>query len=119
MYLAGYKVSPTRNDAAQRLRRMHDMLLTGRLDTALEELLFLYDRIRPHPDGFSSDLNGVTGPNFAHATLFLERLPGWLQEVILKAMQERLNDKKQHDPETLPRVKTLIRDKCLEALRDL
>jgi transcriptional regulator with XRE-family HTH domain len=119
LYLAGYKISPRRNDAAERLRRMHDMLLAGSLDIALEELLFLYYRIGQNNRGLSSDLDGMTAPNFATATVLLERLPGWLLDVILKAMQERVNDKQQHDPETRYRVKHLIRKKCIEALSDI
>jgi hypothetical protein len=96
---------------------MHDMLLTGNLDIALQELLWLYDRMRPNDRESSSDMDGVTAPNFATATVLLERLPGWLLDVILKAMQERVNDKQQHDLETHPRVKNRIRAKCIDALR--
>lgn len=117
LYLAGYKISPRRHDATHRLRRMHDMLLTGNLDIALQELLWLYDRMRPNDRESSSDMDGVTAPNFATATVLLERLPGWLLDVILKAMQERVNDKQQHDLETHPRVKNRIRAKCIDALR--
>ena len=116
LYLAGYKTSPRRNDATHRLRRMHDMLLAGSLDTALEEVLFLYDRIRPSERGSSSNLDGLTAPNFARAVVLLDRLPSWLVDEILKAMQDRVVDKKKQEPEIHPRLKKLIRTKCIDAL---
>ena len=116
LHLAGYKTSPKRNDATHRLRRMHDLLLAGSLDIALEEFLWLYDRTKPSDGEY---MDGVTAPNFATATKLLEGLPGWLLEVILKAMLERINDKKQHDPEMRAREKNLIREKCIEALRNI
>ena len=104
MYLAGYKISPRRNDASHQLRRMHDMLLAGSLDIALEEFLSLYDRIRPTDRESRSDFNGLTAPNFASAIIFLERLPNWLLEEIIKAMQKRTNGSGQ-ESETHPRSK--------------
>lgn len=117
LYLAGYKIPPRLNDASHQLRRMHDMLLAGSLDIALEEFLSLYERIRPTDRESHSDFNGLTGPNFANAIIFLERLPNWLMEEILKAIQKRTSCSGQ-DIETHPRSKSLIRKKCNEALRD-
>jgi hypothetical protein len=109
---------------------MHDLLLTGDLDIALQEFLWLYDRTKPsnlrnlrrqlgsHPS-HGMYMDGVTAPNFATATKLLEGLPGWLMEVILKAMLERVNVKKQDDAEMRPREKNLIREKCVEALRGM
>ena len=91
LYLAGYKTSPRRNDANHRLRRMHDMLLAGSLEDALEELLWLYDQIRPSNGRFSSDLDGLTAPSFAGAVILLEGLPKWLFEVILRCMHNRFS----------------------------
>lgn len=117
LYLAGYKVSPRLNDASHQLRRMHDMLLAGNLDIALEEFLSLYERIRPTDRESHSDFNGLTAPNFANAIICLERLPNWLLESIVKALQERTSGSAQ-ESEINPGSKNLIRKKCNEALRD-
>jgi transcriptional regulator with XRE-family HTH domain len=117
LYLAGYKISPRLNDASHQLRRMHDMLLAGSLDIALQEFLSLYERIRPTDRQSRSDFNGLTAPNFASAIIFLERLPNWLLAETIKAMQERTSGGEQNT-DTHARSKNLIRKKCVEALRN-
>jgi hypothetical protein len=61
----------------------------------------------------------VLQPQILPRLKLLEGLPGWLLEVILKAMLERVNVKKQDDAEMRPREKNLIRGKCIEALSDI
>jgi transcriptional regulator with XRE-family HTH domain len=118
LYLAGYKTSPKLNDTSCRLRRIHDMLVVGSLDIALAEFLWLYDQIRPTDRGPRSDFNGVTAPNFANAIIFLDRLPNWLLDDILKATQERTSRSREKS-EIHPRVMNSIRKECIEALRNV
>lgn len=117
LYLAGYEIAPRRNDASHQLRRMHDMLLAGSLDMALEEFLSLYEPTRPTDRASRSDFNGLTAPNFASAIIFLERLPNWLLVEILKAMQKQTIGTGQ-ETETHPSDKNFIRKKCNEALHE-
>ena len=113
---AGYKTSPKRNAAKDRLGRIYDLLCAGKVDLAILELLRLNDRIIGSRTAVGPRGGGVAATNFARAVVLLDGLPSWLLEVILKAMQERVNDNK-HEPETHPRVKNLIRIKCIEELR--
>lgn len=113
---AGYKTSPKRNAAKDRLGRIYDLLCAGKVDLAILELLRLNDRIAGNRTAVGPRGGGVAATNFARAVVLLDGLPDWLLEVILKAMQERVHDNK-HEPETHPRVKNLIRTKCIEELR--
>ncbi len=114
---AGYKTSPKRNAAKDRLGRIYDLLCAGKVDLAILELLRLNDRIAGSRTAVGPRGGGVAATNFARAVVLLDGLPDWLLEVILKAMQERVIDNK-HEPATHLRVKNLIRKKCIEALRD-
>lgn len=83
---------------------------------SIRHLLRLNDRIAGSRTAVGPRGGGVGATNFARAVVLLDGLPNWLFEIILNAMQERVNDKK-HEPETHSRVKNLIRKKCIEALR--
>lgn len=113
---AGYKTSPKRNAAKDRVGRIYDLLCAGKVDLAILELLRLNDRIAGSRTAVGPKGGGVAATNFARAVVLLDGLPSWLLEVTLRAMQERVNDNKD-ESETHPRVKNLIRTKCIEELR--
>src|SRR5437879_1484350 len=83
-YLAGYKAEPKRNDPMKRLRRIHDMLVAGEFDYALEQFLLVYQSIKPTDVEATLYIDGLTPPNFAQAVIFLDALPTWLFEKVLK-----------------------------------
>ena len=119
---AGYRTSPKRNAAKDRLGRIYNLLCAGSVDLAILELLRLNDRIVGNDSIAGSRTargpkgGGVAATNFARAVVLLDELPDWLLELVLNAMKERSNDMK-HETETHPRVESLIRKKCIEALR--
>jgi hypothetical protein len=113
---AGYKTSPKRNAAKDRLGRIYDLLCAGKVDLAILELLRLNDRIAGSRTAVGPKGGGVAATNFARGVVLLDGLPSWLLEVTLRAMQERVNDNKD-ESETQPRAKKLIRTKCIEELR--
>jgi transcriptional regulator with XRE-family HTH domain len=119
---AGYKTSPKRNAAKDRLGGIHRLLCAGKIDLAILSLLRLNDRIEGNDSieggrtGRGPKAGGVAATNFARAVALLDELPDWLLELALNAMKERSKDM-DHETETHPRVKSLIRKKCIEALR--
>lgn len=116
LYLAGYKTPPRLNDAKVLLRRMHDMMLAGDLDFALEQFFLIYERIRPTQAASNSDIDGVTAPNFANAVIFLDALPLWLFDTILRCMQKRLK-RERNQSGIKVRFRNLVLKECLEELQ--
>jgi transcriptional regulator with XRE-family HTH domain len=91
-YVAGYDVPRKINDSKYVLNHIHDLLLMGDLQLALEELLGLYWRMRPTQDLY---LDALVPPNFASAIISLDAIPVWLFEVVLECMQHRLEKQKE------------------------
>ena len=112
---AGYRASPKRNAAKDRLGRIYDLLCAGNVDLAILELLRLNDRVRGSRTAVGPRFGGVTVTNFARATVLLDTLPDWLVDETLKVLQERT--KGNGIDATQPRVKNLIWKKCEETLR--
>jgi transcriptional regulator with XRE-family HTH domain len=112
---AGYRASPKRNAAKDRLGRIYDLLCAGNVDLAILELLRLNDRIRGSRTAVGPRVGGVTATNFARAVILLDGLPDWLLDTTLNVLQERT--KGNGIDATQPRVKNLILKKCGETLR--
>lgn len=112
---AGYRASPKRNAAKDRLGRIYDLLCAGNVDLAILELLRLNDRVRGSRTAVGPRVGGVTATNFARAVILLDGLPDWLLDETLKVLQERT--KCNGIDATQPRVKNLIWKKCGETLR--
>jgi transcriptional regulator with XRE-family HTH domain len=114
-YLAGYKAFPKRHDAKKRLRRIHDMLVAGEFDCALEQFLLVYQSIKPDDE---SDLyiDGLTPPNFANAVISLDGLPRWLFARIITWGQKRV-EREKTEPGTKVRFRNLVVNECLVELR--
>ena len=112
---AGYRASPKRNAAKDRLGRIYDLLCAGCVDLAILELLRLNDRVRGSRTAVGLRFGGVTATNFARAIVLLDTLPDWLVDETLKVLQERT--KGNGIDSTQPRVKNLIWKKCGETLR--
>lgn len=114
-YLAGYKTFPKRHDAMKRLRRIHDMLVAGELDYALEQFLLVYQSIKPDDE---SDLyiDGLSPTNFANAVISLDGLPRWLFERIVTWGQKRV-DREQTEKGIKVRFRNLVVNECLVELR--
>jgi transcriptional regulator with XRE-family HTH domain len=112
---AGYRASPKRNAAKDRLGRIYDLLCAGNVDLAILELLRLNDRIRGSRTAVGPRVGGVTATNFARAVILLDGLPDWLLDTTLNVLQERT--KGNGIDATQPRVKNLIWKKCSETLR--
>jgi len=112
---AGYRASPKRNAAKDRLGRIYDLLCAGNVDLAILELLRLNDRVRGSRTAVGPRFGGVTATNFARAIVLLDTLPDWLVDETLKVLQERT--KGNGIDATQPRVKNLIWKKCGETLR--
>ena len=86
---AGYRASPKRNAAKDRLGRIYDLLCAGCVDLAILELLRLNDRVRGSRTAVGPRFGGVTATNFARAIVLLDTLPDWLVDETLKVLQER------------------------------
>ena len=112
---AGYRASPKRNAAKDRLGRIYDLLCAGCVDLAILELLRLNDRVRGSRTAVGPRGGGVTATNFARAVILLDGLPDWLLDETLNVLQERTKGKELD--ETQHRVKNLILKKCGETLR--
>lgn len=112
---AGYRASPKRNAAKDRLGRIYDLLCAGCVDLAILELLRLNDRVRGSRTAVGPRFGGVIATNFARAIVLLDTLPDWLVDETLKVLQERT--KGNGIDATQPRVKNLIWKKCGETLR--
>jgi transcriptional regulator with XRE-family HTH domain len=112
---AGYRASPKRNAAKDRLGRIYNLLCAGCEDLAIIELLRLNDRLRGGRTAVGPRVGGVTATNFARAVILLDGLPDYLLDKTLNVLQERTKGK---EPDaTQPRVKNLIWKKCGKALR--
>jgi len=111
---AGYRASPKRNAAKDRLDRIYNLLCAGSVDLAILELLRLNDRLRGCRTAAGPGVDGVTATNFARAVVLLNGLPDYLLDKTLNVLQERTKDKGL-DTTQLP-VKNLIWKKCGEAL---
>jgi transcriptional regulator with XRE-family HTH domain len=112
---AGYRASPKRNAAKDRLGRIYNLLCAGCVDLAILELLRLNDRLRGGRTAAGPRVGGVTATNFARAVILLDGLPDWLLDTTLNVLQERI--KGNGIDATQPRVKNLILKKCGETLR--
>lgn len=112
---AGYRASPKRNAAKDRLGRIYNLLCAGCVDLAILELLRLNDRLRGGRTAVGPKVGGVTATNFARAVILLDGLPDWLLDTTLNVLQERT--KRNGIDATQPRVKNLILKKCGETLR--
>ena len=112
---AGYRASPKRNAAKDRLGRIYDLLCAGNVDLAILELLRLNDRVRGSRTAVGPRFGGVIATNFARAIVLLDTLPDWLVDETLKVLQERT--KGNGIDATQPRVRNLILKKCGETLR--
>ena len=113
LYLTGHEIAPRRNDANVRLRRIHDMLRAGSLDSALIEFLNLYDKIRPADSEIFSNWDGRTAPDFAATVMLLDKLPKWLFEVVTKCMQKRFSER-QDQRRSDRDLRSLIVTECME-----
>ena len=111
---AGYRASPKRNAAKDRLGRIYDLLCAGCVDLAILELLRLNDRLRGGRTAVGPR-GGVTATNFARAIVLLDTLPHWLLDETMNVLRERTKGKELD--ETQHRVKNLIWKKCGETLR--
>ena len=112
---AGYRASPKRNAAKDRLGRIYNLLCAGCVDLAILELLRLNDRLKGGRSTAGPRVGGVTATNFARAIVLLDTLPDWLLDETLNVLQERT--KGNGIDATQPRVKNLIWKKCGETLR--
>src|SRR5215211_6517101 len=112
---AGYRASPKRNAAKDRLGRIYNLLCAGCVDLAILELLRLNDRLKGERSATGPRVGGVTATNFARAIVLLDTLPDWLLDETLNVLQERTKGKELD--ETQHRVKNLIWKKCGETLR--
>jgi transcriptional regulator with XRE-family HTH domain len=112
---AGYRASPKRNAAKDRLGRIYNLLCAGCVDLAILELLRLNDRLKGGMSTAGPRVGGVTATNFARAIVLLDTLPDWLLDETLNVLQERTKGKELD--ETQHRVKNLIWKKCGETLR--
>jgi transcriptional regulator with XRE-family HTH domain len=111
-YVAGYDVPRAKNDSKHVLDHIHELLLMGDLQLALEELLGLYWRMRPSQEPY---LDALVPPNFASAIIFLDALPVWLFEVVLKCMQHRLERQKKEG--VYIRFRNSLLNECLAKLK--
>ncbi len=84
---AGYRASPKRNAAKDRLGRIYDLLCAGNVDLAILELLRLNDRVRGSRTAVGPGFGGVTATNFARAIVLLDTLPDWLVNETLKVLR--------------------------------
>ena len=100
---AGYRASPKRNAAKDRLGRIYNLLCAGSVDLAILELLRLNDRLRGGRSAPGPRVGGVTATNFARAIVLLDTLPDWLLDETLNVLQERTKGKGLD--ETQPRVR--------------
>jgi transcriptional regulator with XRE-family HTH domain len=112
---AGYRASPKRNAAKDRLGRIYNLLCAGCVDLAILELLRLNDRLTGGGTAVGRRVGGVTATDFAKAVILLDGLPDWLLDKTLSVLQERT--KGNGLDATQPRVKNLILKKCGETLR--
>jgi transcriptional regulator with XRE-family HTH domain len=112
---AGYRASPKRNAAKDRLGRIYNLLCAGAVDLAILELLRLNDRLRGGRTAVGPRVGGVTATKFARAVVLLDELPDWLLDKTLKVLQERT--KSEGLDATHPSVMNLIWKNCGEALR--
>jgi transcriptional regulator with XRE-family HTH domain len=112
-YVAGYDVPRKMNDSKFVLNHIHDLLLMGDLQLALEELLGLYWRERRITDDHY--LDALVAPNFANAIIFLDALPVWLFEVVLECMQHRLE--KQKEKGVYIRFRNSLLNECAARLK--
>ncbi len=112
---AGYRASPKRNAAKDRLGRIYDLLCAGCVDLAILELLRLNDKLGGGRTAVGPRVGGVTATNFARAVILLDGLPDWLLDKTLNVLQERTKGERLEA--TQPRVTNLIWKKCGEALR--
>ena len=111
---AGYRASPKRNAAKDRLGRIYNLLCAGNVDLAILELLRLNDRLKGGRSTAGPRAGGVTATNFARAIVLLDTLPDWLLDETMNVLQERTKGKELD--ETQHRVKNLIWKKCGETL---
>lgn len=116
MYLTGHPISSKKNDAMVRLRRMHDILIAGDLQVALEEFFLLYESLRPPKDEPNSDIDGLTPPNFANAVAFLDELPMWLFKMVLNCMQTRVTAETKESRSRVS-LRKLILEECAQELK--
>jgi len=107
---AGYRASPKRNAAKDRLGRIYNLLCAGCVDLAILELLRLNDRLRGGRTAVGPRVGGVTATNFARAVILLDGLPDYLLDKTLNVLQERTKGKGLDA--TPPCVKNLIWEKC-------
>src|SRR4029078_11179330 len=61
---AGYRASPKRNAAKDRLRRVYEILCAGCVDLAILELLRQNDRVRGSRTAVGPRSGGITATNF-------------------------------------------------------
>lgn len=90
--VAGYEAPRTLNDAPRILKHVHEVMVDGDLQAALEQLLLLYERIRPDRIEFDTEIDGSTPVDFANAVVYLDVLPMWLSEKVLRCMNNRQNE---------------------------
>lgn len=112
---AGYRASPKRNAAKDRIARIYNLLSAGCVDLAILELLRLNDKLSGGRTAVGPRVGGVTATNFARAIVLLDTLPDWLLDETLKVLRERT--KGNALDETHPRLKNLIWKRCGETLR--
>jgi transcriptional regulator with XRE-family HTH domain len=87
--MAGFQVPRKKNDAPALLRRMHVMMTTGDLYSALQLFFVIYQKMKTRtPDDLEMD--ATTAVCFAEAIVCLESLPNWLFQIILKCMEQRV-----------------------------
>jgi transcriptional regulator with XRE-family HTH domain len=115
-YMAGFQVPKKNNDVPALLRRMHVMMQTGDLYSALQLFLKIYlgMRIKLHDDELEMD--ATTPACFAGAIISLEALPQWLFQTVLQCMQEK---KEQSEGGTNDlSFRRIIYNQCLDELSD-
>ena len=89
-YLAGFQVPKKRNDTPALLRRMHVMMQTGDLYSALQTFFVVYETMERTTPDEDLEMDATTPACFAQAIVSLESIPQWLFQIILKCMKERL-----------------------------
>jgi len=113
---AGYRTSPKRNDVRARLQSIHDMLIAGSMEGALNELLLLHRWIELDKRKVPPETDGTTAANFAMAVILLDKLPEWLFTVIAGGMQNKIGAKRQGSNGPL-KLKMHVLEEAMDLLR--